>query len=95
MLTKTILVAILVACAAPPGAAANPNVPESTDPPEFTPPPEPPQRRETYWCCDSINAGKASGEGCEEILVTKVVLCDKVLHCSGDYSDDDGKVTCL
>jgi hypothetical protein len=95
MFTKTILVAILAACAAPLGAAANPHQLKSSDPPEFGPPPEPPQKRETYWCCDSITSGKASGEGCEEILVTKVVLCDKVLHCSGDYTYDQGKVTCL
>jgi hypothetical protein len=93
MFSKTILVVILGSCSAPSGTAANSK--SAGEPPELAPPPEPPQERETYWCCDSITLGKASGDGCEEILVTKVILCDKVLHCSGDYTYDDGKVTCI
>jgi hypothetical protein len=93
MLTKPLLLVILAVCAAPSGAAADPNPVSS--PNEKAPPVEPHQQRETHWCCDSVNSKEGSGEGCDEIHVTHVVLCEKVLHCSSDYTYDDGKVTCL
>jgi hypothetical protein len=89
MLTKTFLVAILAACAAPSGAAAT-NV---SSPNEKAPPPKPPIEDATYFCCDSVSNGK-TGDGCEEIPGSHVVLCAKVLKCPDGYSNDDGKVTC-
>jgi hypothetical protein len=86
MLTKALLFTILGACGVAAGAASNPD--------DLAPPREPPQERETHWCCDSINAQQASGEGCEEIIITAVAGCAKVLHCTGKYTYDDGKVTC-
>jgi hypothetical protein len=89
MFSKTILVAILAACAAPSGAAAT-NV---SHPNEKAPPPKPPIEDATYFCCDSVSNGK-TGDGCEEIPGSHVVLCEKVLKCPDGYSNDDGKVTC-
>jgi hypothetical protein len=93
MLTKTILVAIFAACAAP-NRPANPEQPESTDPPELTPPPEPPQEGQAF-CCLSVNKKTRSGDGCGAISSENINSCDKVLHCAGDYIKEDGTVTCL
>jgi hypothetical protein len=89
MLTKPLLLLILAACAAPSGAAVN------SSPNEKAPPPERPQTRETHWCCESLGPATGTGNGCDEIAVSAVLLCDKVLHCTDGYMNDDGKVTCL
>jgi hypothetical protein len=99
MLTKALLFTILGACGVATGAVSSPDERESlplgASPGEDAQPPPPPQKRETQWCCDSVNPSQKSGDGCGEILVTQVAGCSKVLHCSGDYTYDEGKVHCI
>jgi hypothetical protein len=93
MFTRTILVAILAACAAPTGAA-NSNQPDERDPPKFVPPPDTPQEIETHWCCDEIT-GPKSGEGCGQILLSQGSQCANWLNCTnGHTKKDGGSVTC-
>jgi hypothetical protein len=93
MLTKPLLFALLAACGIPSTATTEQPEPPAENP--VVPPAPPPQEGESYWCCDSVSGqGTGSGNGCEQILQEHVILCDKVLHCTKGYSNDDGHVTC-
>jgi hypothetical protein len=89
MLTEPLLAIILAAC------GVNSSLATTESPANRKPPAEPPHEGESYWCCDSVNGqGNGSGGGCEQILQEHVILCDKVLHCTKGYTNDDGSVTC-
>jgi hypothetical protein len=82
-------------CASSTPAASKIGISDHESPEDLQPPPKPPQHEDAYFCCDSLNSqGKGSGEGCEQILHTVVAGCAKVLHCTGGYTNDNGKVTC-
>jgi hypothetical protein len=90
-LSQPLPIAAASCSSSPPATAELSANPEDDD----QPPPKPPQEEDAYFCCDSLNPqGKGSGNGCEQILHTVVAGCTKVLHCTGGYTNDDGKVTC-
>jgi hypothetical protein len=85
-MTKFIL-ALLAACGVPNTPSAATEVAESPETIET-----PPLIKDHYWCCGSL--GTNSGEDCTEIAESQAALCAKVLYCDGNYTNDEGKVSC-
>lgn len=95
MLTKPLLALILATCG---GVSSTPATAEPpAEQPDDKPPGEVSKPIEQHFCCQSVDPKTKSGEGCAAISdsLELVNTCSKVLHCQGDWTKDDGKVTCL
>jgi hypothetical protein len=90
MLTKPLILAILAACGVNSSAA-------TTEPPSEQPDKQPPDDEgvlDQHFCCADIDPKKPSGDGCLPIGKEHMASCGKVLYCSGNWTNVDGKVTC-
>jgi hypothetical protein len=81
MITKIATLALAAAC-----GVLQPDSPDQAPPP-------PPDEGQAF-CCISVNSKNMTGEGCGAISQEQINSCVKVLHCGGNYTKDDGKVTC-
>jgi hypothetical protein len=90
---KAILFAALAACGVP-------STPATAEPPPEQPdklhPPGEVKPIDQHFCCQSVDPKTESGEGCTAISDSLELIntCGKVLHCEGNWTKDDGKVSC-
>lgn len=56
--------------------------------------PEPPEDDEgQHFCCEKVNKNPG-GEGCIMIGKEHTGSCSNLLHCSGNWTKEDGTVNC-
>jgi hypothetical protein len=91
MLSKHILLAFLAACGINSSRA-------TTEPPPEQPDVRPPgeiEKDHVFFCCQDVDAAKATGEGCVTIGEKEIDRCSTVLACADNFTKKDGKVVCL
>jgi hypothetical protein len=87
MFTKTILFAVLAACAVQSDQATAPDEPDKLPPQEDVP-------AEQHFCCQTVDPKTLTGEGCVTIGPNQIDACSEVLYCEGNWAKHDGKVFC-
>jgi hypothetical protein len=88
MLVKSILLAMITACAVHSGAETT-----SAEQPDKAPPGDEIEDGQ-HFCCTSVDTKSFSGDGCGAISKENINSCSKVLYCPGAWVKDDGKVIC-
>ena len=79
MLSKSLLLALLAACAVP-------------DEQPIAPPED--VHKDYIFCCQDVDPKTSTGQDCVTIAEKQIDQCSTVLACEGGFTKKDGVVTC-